>query len=159
MDASEIFFVVVRWVHEIAAVTWVGGSIFFAIVIRPINISHPEIMAKLMVPLSSLYRDLVDLSIIALIVSGLILTVNRLTDERTTASYGIVLGLKILVALFMFYLVWELRRSGYQPRPGGWHKRISWLLGYNALAALGVGVFLMVEFLRPLYERSVGVAP
>ena len=155
MDASEYFFIAVRWIHAIAAVAWVGGSIFFAIVIRPINLSHPEIMAKLMVPLSSIYRDLVDLSIIALIVSGLILTVNRLTDERATAIYGIVLGTKILIALFMFYLVWGLRRSGYQPRPGGWHKRVSWLLGYNALAALGVGVFLMVEFLRSLYESSI----
>ena len=144
-----------RWVHAIAAVAWVGGSIFFAIVIRPINRSHPEMMAKLMVPLSSLYRDLVDLSIIALIVSGLILTVNRFTDERATATYGIVLGIKILIALFMFYLVWGLRRSGYQPRPGSWHERISWVLGYNALAALGVGVFLIVEFLRSLHESSI----
>ena len=108
----------VRWVHAVGAVAWVGGSIFFAIVLRPVLAANPEMGRQLMGPIGSIYKELVDAAVLALIVSGLVLMFDRLTGNQVTPTWFIVLGIKLSLALWMFYLVWRFRRSGYQPTPG-----------------------------------------
>lgn len=152
---GDWFLLVVRWVHAIGAVSWIGGSIFFALVLRPISLANPEAMRSVMGPLGSRYRELVDASIIALIVSGIILMIERVSNPNTTAAWFIVLGVKLALAAWMFYLVWKLRRTGYRPEArAGFINRLSWLLGYNAIVALGVIVFLLASLLRLLFETA-----
>lgn len=147
---------VVGWLHAIAATAWVGGSIFFALVLRPVFAMNREAAKSLIRPVGGVYRELVDASIIALIVSGLVLMFSRLTGNDAGPVYFIVLGVKLALAAWMFYAVWQLRRTGWQPEPGrGVMKRLSWLLGYNAVMALGVVVFLLAEVLRQLYEAAI----
>ena len=172
VGAGGWFWVIVSWVHAVAAVAWVGGSIFFALVLRPVAAANPELMRRFMGPIGGVYRELVDASIIALLVSGIILMFNRLTGDDATPAYFIVLGVKLAVALWMFYAVWQLRRSGFRPEPTrgvisepdgdtmhepgkGIMRRLSWLLGYNAVMAFGVIIFLLAGVLRALYEASV----
>ena len=146
----------VRWIHGVGAVAWVGGSVFFALVIRPYFSVQPEAGRKLMGPISNMYRDIVDASVMALVVSGLILMFYRLTGDAVSVAWFIVLGVKVALALWMFYLVWRLRRSGLQPQPGrGILRRLSWLLGYNAVMAIGVVIFLLAGLLRTLIEAAL----
>ena len=35
MTGGDLFLVVVRWIHVVAAAAWVGGSIFYLFVLRP----------------------------------------------------------------------------------------------------------------------------
>jgi uncharacterized membrane protein len=156
ISAADWLIILARWVHAIAALAWVGGSIFFAAVLRPAAAANPDIMRKAMGPIGAAYREIVDISIAALLVSGIVLMFNRLTGDDATVAWAIVFGVKLALALWMFYLVWRLRQSGYQPTPGkGPLAKLSWLLGYNALVFLGVIVFMLATVLRELYEKSV----
>ena len=145
----------VRWVHAVSAVAWLGGSIFFAVVLRPVLVANPELGRQLMGPIGAIYKELVDAAVLALIVSGLVLMFDRLTGNQVTPTWFIVLGIKLVLALWMFYLVWRFRRSGYQPTPGpGVLRRASWLLGYNAVVAIGLAVFLLAGLLGTLLEAT-----
>ncbi|MSQ09307.1 MAG: hypothetical protein EXR44_08475 [Dehalococcoidia bacterium] len=156
ISSTNWIMLAVGWIHAIAATAWVGGSIFFALVLRPVFAVHRELAKGLTDPIGNVYRELVDTSTIALIVSGLVLMFNRLTGDDTGPVYFIVLGVKLVMAAWMFYVVWHLRRTGWKPEPGkGVMKRLSWLLGYNAVMAFGVVIFLLAEVLRQLYEAAV----
>ena len=60
----------VRWTHAVSAVAWVGGSIFFAVVLRPVVAANPGLGSQLMGPIASVYKELVDAAVLALVVSG-----------------------------------------------------------------------------------------
>jgi uncharacterized membrane protein len=156
ISAGDWLLLIVRWTHAIGAVAWVGGSIFFAAVLRPVAAANPEAMRGVMGPIGGVYREVVDIAVVSLIVSGVILMFDRLTGNDATAAWFIVLGVKLAIALWMFYLVWRLRQTGYRPTPGpGVLRRLSWLLGYNALVFFGVIVFFLATLLRELFEKSI----
>ena len=145
-----------RWIHAIGAIAWIGGSIFFAAVLRPVSVANPEAMRGVMAPISAVYRDLVDVSIVAIIITGIVMMFDRLTGSDATVAWVIVLGVKLTLAAWMFYLIWRLRQSGYRPtRATGVMQKVSWLLGYNALVFFGVIVFFLATLLRELFEKSI----
>ncbi len=146
-----------RWVHAIGAVAWVGGSAFFAFVLRPVERANPDIVRPVLRSIGPVYRELVDIAVIAIIVSGLVLMFDRLTGNDASPTWFIVLGVKLALALWMFYLVWHFRQSDFIPtdRPTGISARISWLIGYNAMVFLGVIVFLLASLMRVLFETTI----
>ena len=78
---------------------------------------------------------------------------SRIQGSEATVSWAIVLGVKIALALWMFYIVWRRRRMSSEDtvREGTASK----LLGYNAILALGLIVFLLANVLRELVEASL----
>lgn len=156
ISAADWLILIARWAHITGALAWVGGSIFFAVVLRPVASANPQAMRAVMGPIGSAYREVVDISIAAVLVSGIVLMFNRLTGNDATVSWAIVLAVKLVIAAWMFYLVWRLRQSGYRPtNPSGVLGRLSWLLGYNALVFFGVVVFFLATLLRELFEKSL----
>ncbi len=148
ISAADWLIIIARWVHITGALAWVGGSIFFALVLRPVSVTNPEAMRAVMGPIGSVYREVVDLSVAAVLVSGIVLMFDRLTGNDATVAWAIVLAIKLTIALWMFYLVWRLRQAGYRPpKAKGVLSRISWLLGYNA--------FFLATLLRELFEKSL----
>ncbi|MBI2964709.1 MAG: hypothetical protein HYY34_00735 [Chloroflexi bacterium] len=147
---------IVAWIHAIAATAWIGGSIVFAVVIRPVSRADPEGMQRVLGPISSVYRELVDIAVIAILISGVILSFDRLTSPDADAVYASVLALKLALALVMFYVVWMLRRAspGTPPR-GRILGRISWLLGYNAIVALGLVVYFLADVLAAVFQANL----
>jgi putative copper export protein len=157
IDAGDWIMLFVRWAHAIGAVAWIGGSVFFAFVLRPVERANPDLVRPLLRPIGTVYRELVDISVIAIIVTGLILMFDRLTGNDASAAWFIVLGVKLALALWMFYLVWHFRQSNFDPtvQPTGLTARLSWLIGYNAMVFIGVIVFLLASVLRVLFESSI----
>lgn len=147
----------VRWAHAIGAVAWIGGSIFFAFILRPVERANPDLVRPVLQPLGSVYRELVDIAVIAIIVSGIILMFDRLTGGDASVQWFIVLAVKLALALWMFYLVWRFRQSDFDSteKPSGIAARMSWLIGYNAMVFIGVIVFLLASTLRVLFESSI----
>ena len=148
---------IVRWAHAIGAVAWIGGSAFFAFVLRPVERANPDLVRPVLRPLGSVYRELVDISVIVIIITGLVLMFDRLTGNDATAAWLIVLGVKLALAIWMFYLVWHFRQSDFDPteQPEELAARLSWLIGYNAMVFFGVIVFLLASILRVLFENSI----
>lgn len=145
--------VLVRYAHGIAAIAWVGGSIFHALILRPLTAAQPEKMNSAMSLIAPAYREIIDIAVVTLIVSGIILMFSRIQGNEATVSWAIVLGVKIALALWMFYIVWHRRRMSAEEtvREGAASK----LLGYNAILALGLIVFLLANVLRELVEASL----
>ena len=88
----------VRWTHAVSAVAWVGGSIFFAVVLRPVVAANPGLGSQLMGPIASVYKELVDAAVLALVVSGIVLMFDRLTGSEVSPTWFIVLGVKLALA-------------------------------------------------------------
>ncbi len=155
--AGDWFMLFIRWVHAIGAVAWVGGSAFFAFVLRPVERANPDIVRPVLRSMGPVYRELVDIAVIAIIVSGLILMFDRLTGNDASPAWFIVLGVKLALALWMFYLVWHFRQSDFIPteRPAGVSGRLSWLVGYNAMVFVGVIIFLLASLMRALFEATI----
>lgn len=144
--------VLVRYAHGIAAIAWVGGSIFHALILRPLTTAHPEKMTSAMSLIAPVYREIIDIAVVTLIVSGIILMFSRIQGSEATISWAIVLGVKIALALWMFYIVWRRRMSSEETVREGIASK---LLGYNAILALGLIVFLLANVLRELVEASL----
>lgn len=159
ISAADWLILVARWAHITGALAWVGGSFFFAVVLRPVSTANPEAMRGVMGPIGSVYREVVDISIAAVLVSGIVLMFDRLTGNDATVAWVVVFAVKLAIAIWMFYLVWRLRQTGYRPpESGGAHgamSRLSWLLGYNALVFFGVILFFLATLLRELFEKSL----
>lgn len=156
----DLFMAVVAWVHAIAATTWVGGSILFALVLRPAAKLDPEGMRQVLGAVSSFYRELVDVAVVAIVVSGVILSFDRLTDPEADAVYASVLAVKIALALVMFYVVWAMRKAGQgSPTRGRILSRLSWLLGYNSIVALGLVVYFLADILAGVFSANLQAAP
>ncbi|MCZ6538925.1 MAG: urate hydroxylase PuuD [Chloroflexi bacterium] len=155
--AGDWFMLLVRWVHAIGAVAWIGGSAFFAFVLRPVELANPDLVRPVLRSIGQVYRELVDISVIAIIVSGLILMFDRLTGDDASPAWFIVLGVKLALALWLFYLVWHFRQTDFRPaaKPRGVSARLSWLVGYNAMVFVGVVIFLLAALLRVLFETTI----
>ena len=163
MSAADIFMLAMRWLHTMAAVAWVGGGIFFIAVLRPAlrRTSQEGTLSRIA---GQEFRQLVDTAIWVLLVTGVVLSVDRLTTANTTGAYGVVLGLKVALAIWMFYLVWfRGRRSAADPVEASGNKPSTLVRSItatfsatNLILILGVIVVLLADILRQLFEQALG---
>jgi uncharacterized membrane protein len=162
MDLSDLFLLLIRWIHNLAAVAWVGGSLFFLLVLRPALRSSPDAIMLNRIA-GQEFRNLVDTAIWVLLVTGAILAINRLTSGNAGTSYGVVLGTKIALSVWMFYLVWfRQRRTVTVPTPQPDQRPPAVLRLFRAASAatnllliLGVLVLLLSDILRGLFEQAI----
>ena len=159
MDFADIFLTIVLWLHVLAAAAWVGGSLFYLIVLIPTLTRVPDVPRALSVALGVEFRTVVVTSIIVLVATGAILAFNRLTEVET--PYVATLGVKVVLSLWMFALVRDRRRHAktldaleVRPAPPTTlrGKIIAAVSGYNTLVILGVLIFFLSELLGVLYE-------
>ncbi len=158
MSFTEVLILAIRWIHAIAAVAWVGGGLFYLIVLRP-NLSKPDGAIGDRRRIGEQFRGLVNTAIAVLLVTGVILTLNRLTSNSVGPAYVAVLVVKIVMSLYMFYLVRFLRSKSYpedpEPETRGLRRITSAFSGATAVTALGIAVFLLADVLRALVEISL----
>ena len=164
MSIADVFLLIVRWLHLVSAAAWVGGSIFYLIVLRPALRRSAEGSRLLNLAAATEFRALVETCLYLLIATGVILTLNRLTPGIVGAPYVVVLGLKIALSVWMFVLAWSRRRRTSvteafreeQAVPSGLSGRIIRAVsGYNTIVILGLIVFLLSDLLKTLYELAL----
>ena len=143
---------IVRVAHTLAAATWVGGSIFYLIIVLPaLRSSGPA--AAVAAQIAALFRRLVNICIGVLLLSGAFMTFDRLTQTTLGLPYLVVLGLKIVSALAMFILAIYLSQSNVR-RLAKRSTRLS-KAAPQLLLALGIWVFLLGALLNSLYEATI----
>ena len=159
VDLADIFLTIVRWLHALAAAAWVGGSLFYLIVLIPTLKRVPDVPRALSAALGVEFRTVVVTSIIVLVATGAILAFDRLTEVEPT--YAVTLGLKVVLSLWMFALVRDRRRharvlDALKPKPAPpntiWGKIMAAVSGYNTLFILGVLTFFLSDLLKVLFE-------
>lgn len=90
-------------------------------------------------------RELVNGSMILIFLTGIIMTIQKLSLVQTDAGYAIILGLKIILSLGIIFRIWQFRNSGY---PKYSNNYLEWLLGYNSFAIYGVIIFFLADLLE-----------
>ena len=159
MDVLDWILVVIRWMHALAAVAWVGGGIFYLMVLRPGLRRSGGGDAGAGESVAAEFRGLVNTAIAVLLISGVVLALSRLTNDAVSLPYVAVLAAKIALALFMFYTVGILQRGTYPQLEtktlGIWNRWRSRLTGPPAVLATGVVVFGLSDVLDALFERGL----
>ena len=144
-----------RWLHALAAAAWVGGSLFYLIVLIPTLKRVPDVPRALSAALGVEFRTVVVTSIIVLVATGAILAFDRLTEVEP--PYAATLGVKVVLSIWMFALVRDRRRharilDAVDERPPSpatlWGKIIAAVSGYNTLVILGVAIFFLSDLLN-----------
>jgi putative copper export protein len=158
MNALGWILVAIRWAHALAAVAWVGGGIFYIMVLRP-GMRRAPAPAETHRAVGSEFRALIGTAIAVLLLTGVILSAARLTDDAVTVPYMAVLVVKIALASYMFYIVRFLRRRAYPEVPsagsGRWEKMRGGLTGTVAVLIIGLVVFGLSDVLSALFEDGL----
>ena len=151
--------VIIRWGHALAAVAWVGGGVFYLLVLRPAVRHSQGLPQETGAAIRDEFRGLVTTAIAVLLLTGAILSVARLTSDAATIPYTIVLVVKIALALYMFYVVRLVRRGDYgeQPSAGGGRLRLlaRRLSSPMALLLIGIAVVGLSDVLDALFENAL----
>jgi putative copper export protein len=101
---------IVRWVHLFAAVVWVGGLFFYALVLRPSLAEIDPGNARRLFQIASMrFRAISTACLILLLFSGLLLISQimggiAIQDAFFSTPYRRVLGIKVALALVAIVL-------------------------------------------------------
>ena len=163
MHTSDVFLLVVRWLHLISASLWVGGGLFYLLVLKPVIKRNTDFMKNVDSNIASEFKSLVDTAILVLLVTGIILTFNRLTPDIVGVEYVLVLSAKIVMSLFMFTTSLRRRKrtivgnynQGFPEAQNQLTNILRMISGYNALVILGIIVFLISDLLKIMYESAL----
>ena len=160
MSPADLFLLLVRWLHILAAVAWVGGSLFYLIALGPAlrQGGQDAQTANRLVALR--FRTVVDACVVALVLTGAILALDRLTAPAAGVPYVATLAVKAVLALWMFALAWRRRRPSPPPQAAEsaapQPQRLKRLFsGGTLIAILGVTVLFLSDLLRALFERGL----
>ncbi len=151
-----MFFVEIRLLmraaHVLAGATWVGGSMMYLVVVVPalrLGGPAPAVAAQV----AALFKRMVNICVGVLLLTGAYLTFDRLSQTTLGLPYVIVLGLKIIAALFMFILAMYLAQSNIR-RLAKRNTRIA-KVAPQLMLALGILVFLLGALLNSLFEAAL----
>ena len=159
MGVLDWILVIIRWGHALAAVAWVGGGVFYLMVLRPAIRRSRGMPEETGAAIREEFRSLVTTAIAVLLLTGAVLSAARLTSDAATIPYAIVLGVKIALALYMFYAVRLVRRGDYSERPAsgsGWLRVAGRrLTSPMALLVIGFVVIGLSDVLDALIEDAL----
>ncbi len=162
MPVLDVILLIIRWAHALAAVTWIGGSLFLLLAGRP-ALRAADSQGVVARALAVEFRPIVATAIGVLIVSGVILAVSRLTSDAASLGYVGVLIAKIALAVYAFAIAWLLPRrrrseavaTGEPATPAVWHRVRAGLTGTTMLTVAGVIVIGLADVLGWLFERGL----
>ena len=159
MDALDWILFAIRWGHAVSAVAWVGGGIFYLMVLRPAIRQSQGLPKDTGRAIGVEFRGLVSTAIAVLLITGVILSASRLTEDVITSPYVVVLVVKIALALYMFYVVRFMRQDSYpEDRTLGdsrWQRLSGRLTGTTAILVTGIVVIGLSDILDGLLENAL----
>ena len=143
MDATDILLVTMRWLHATAAIVWIGAIWFELFVALPALDAGQA--GPILARFDAAMREIVQTVLVVFLVSGAILTVERLSHSAAGSTYVLLLGLKIVLAVVMFQVGFRFRGARGQRR----------VRGLQVMAALGLAIVFLATLLKWVYERAL----
>ncbi len=130
---------------------------FYMFVIRPV-LHRVNGMDEVNRSVAVEFQSVIKTSVTILVITGVILAASRLTSQSISLVYVVILGIKISLAVYMFYLAWltKARRAELKNIPVTNLGRIrQCLTSTYAILALGVIVFGLSDLLTLLVEKNL----
>jgi uncharacterized membrane protein len=135
-EFSDALIVLIRWIHAMAAVLWIGAT--FAILAIHAGLQPTD--TSLTITVERAYRDLTDVAIPIFLLTGALLTFERFSRGVPSPAYVAVLSAKLVLAFGMFHLGYATRRMGVRKS----------IVRIRGLCAAGAGVVLLATVLKAL---------
>ena len=140
-----ILIFIINLLHSISASIWLGGCIFMIGITLNDEFKVLDNSNRVFIIISSTLRELVNGSMILIFLTGIIMTIQKLSLVQTDINYAIILGIKIVISVGILYRIWQFRNTGY-PK---YNSRLKeWVLGYNSFSIWGVLIFLLADLLN-----------
>lgn len=132
-----------RWIHVLAAITWIGGSLFIALVLVPVarRLEDPRHRTRLVQDTGRRFRTVGWVALGLLVLTGLgnlWLYPVFWASPRLHAKLALVLLALLLGALHDFVLGPRAGQPGADP---AFRARASWVARLNVLVALAIVAF------------------
>lgn len=146
MELADLLLVAMRAAHSLAAIAWVGGTLFYLLVVAP-ALARPKSEGESSAArsaISSAYGELVELAVVVFVLSGAILTFDRLS-RGAGPVYAALLAVKVLLAFVTFHLGFGLRRRGLDSDPRA----------ARGVVVIGIVVVLIAAVLKVLFEAGL----
>lgn len=143
MEVTDLLLVAMRWLHALAAIAWIGAILFELLVVQPAWNGDPP--SEILDSFDAAMREIIQAALIVFLVSGAILTFERLSRGAAGTVYVITLAVKIILSLVMFQLGFRFRRA----------RGVRRVRGLKIMVALGVTIVLLATVLTWLYERAL----
>lgn len=144
VDLREVLLVVIRWSHAAAAVALVGGSAFYLVFLEPALRAAGAGGQPIRRAADLGYREIVDLTLVVFIVSGGLLTFERLSGGAASTLYVALLGVKVALSLLLYGWAFAIRRGrGWAGREG------------RFVVGAGFLVVFLATVLKTLYEGGL----
>jgi len=144
LDLRDLLLLGMRWSHALAAVALVGSSAFYLFVLAPAFRDAGPAAEPVRSAADAGFKELVDLTLVVFLLSGGLLTFERLSSGAATTLYAFVLGLKVVLSLLLYTWAFAVRRGR------GWAGREARLL-----VGSGFVVVLLAALLKILYEGGL----
>lgn len=157
---GDIFWFSLRWLHFLAAASWIGSALFFITVVEPSfkigilgngqseRISWTEKLKGVVV---GEWREFLEITAFVLVISGALLAFNRLSQPNISSTYAIVLGVKVALTIVMAFIA--LRKIGPLKKSKGMINQL--FSASRFMVGLGAVVILLAIILRAIYDKSI----
>ena len=143
-ELRELLLIIVRWSHAVAAVALVGGSGVGLVTLGSGANGAEQPAGRFEARFQRAFSEIVTLSLIVFLASGVLLTFERLASGAASSLYVSLLGLKLLLSVLLYRWAFSLRRSH------SWGGRTARLL-----VGFGLLVILLATTLKTLYEAGL----
>ena len=141
LEARDLLLALMRFSHAAAAILIVGAAVFgplFAVSERGEARLAPDEAGQ------KSFREIVEITLAVFVISGGILTFNRLSSGAASTAYVAVLGVKLGIVGLMYTWAFQISHS-----PAGWRSsRARWI------ASAGMLVVLLASVLKTLWESG-----
>ena len=95
----DILIFIVNLFHSISASIWLGGCVFMIGITLNDDFKILDNSNKVFIIISSTLREIVNGSMILIFLTGIIMTIQKLSLVQTDINYAIILGVKILISI------------------------------------------------------------
>ncbi len=103
MNISDYILILIQWTHHLGAVCWVGGCVFYYLVLKPVY-QETQTVSLDRQRIAYQFRYVVKGAIWVLISTGIVLGISELVTQSVSNTYIVVLGVKVGFAASMFLL-------------------------------------------------------
>jgi putative copper export protein len=130
----------VRWVHVLSAMTWIGGMLFIALVLVPVarGLGDAPVRAHLIQETGRRFRTIAWTALALLVTTGL-LNLWMAPELLRSPRFHWKLGLVVLALILSAFHDWVLGpRAGRPGADPSVRRRASWIARVNVAVALAV---------------------
>jgi len=141
---GEVLLAGVRLSHALAAALWVGGTLTYVISSGGMGITGPWRLGMIA------FRGALRLGIGVFVLSGAILSAERLGSAPLPPTYFAILVLKVALGIWMFASARQFgAQSSERPRGRAWSRP------EYVVLVLGVVIYALAIALRTIYDDTI----